>query len=67
MRLGRSVRIDPRLLEIQHSEVMDGDLAYWIGGVHALLGERERAIASEFEAALSIAHAAWMRYRQQFA
>jgi serine/threonine-protein kinase len=24
---------------------MDGDMAYWIGGVHALLGEKESAIA----------------------
>ncbi len=26
-------------------EIVDGDTAEWLGGIHALLGERERALA----------------------
>ena len=26
-------------------EVIDGDVAYWLGGIHALIGEKETALA----------------------
>jgi non-specific serine/threonine protein kinase len=42
---GERHRIDPRVFAARHGDVMDGDMAYWIGGVHALLGEKESAIA----------------------
>jgi hypothetical protein len=42
---GERHRIDPRVFAVRHGDVMDGDMAYWIGGVHALLGEKESAIA----------------------
>jgi serine/threonine protein kinase/tetratricopeptide (TPR) repeat protein len=37
-------RIDPRILQISPEQVVDGDQAYWTGGICALLGERERAL-----------------------
>jgi serine/threonine-protein kinase len=42
---GERHRIDPMVLALEPPQVSDGDLAYWIGGVHALLGERESAVA----------------------
>jgi hypothetical protein len=42
---GERDRIDPGVLSGQPSDVTDGDEAYWIGGVHALLDEREAALA----------------------
>jgi len=42
---GERDRIDPGVLSQQPSDVIDGDEAYWVGGVHALLGEREEALA----------------------
>jgi tetratricopeptide (TPR) repeat protein len=41
---GDRQRIDPVVLAAQPAEVFDGDQAYWIGGVHALLGETEQAL-----------------------
>jgi TolB-like protein/Tfp pilus assembly protein PilF/predicted Ser/Thr protein kinase len=37
-------RIDPRVLQIPPEQVVDGDQAYWTGGICALLGEREHAL-----------------------
>jgi TolB-like protein/tetratricopeptide (TPR) repeat protein/predicted Ser/Thr protein kinase len=41
---GERDRIDPGIFQRRPEEVVDGDDAYWIGGVYALLGERERAL-----------------------
>jgi serine/threonine protein kinase/tetratricopeptide (TPR) repeat protein len=41
---GQKAKIDPRLLKYRPAEVIDGDQAYWLGGMHALLGEREPAL-----------------------
>ncbi len=38
-------RIDKDLLQEKPSDEVDGDAAYWIGGIHSLLGEREEALA----------------------
>jgi serine/threonine protein kinase/Flp pilus assembly protein TadD len=37
-------KIDPRLFRYQPQEVIDGDAAYWLGGIYALLGERQLAL-----------------------
>ena len=42
---GQRDKIDPKILESRPTDVIDGDLAYWTGGIHALLGEREEALA----------------------
>jgi serine/threonine-protein kinase len=42
---GDRQRIDPRVFKMRRADVMDGDMAYWIGGVHALLGDKEDARA----------------------
>jgi serine/threonine-protein kinase len=42
---GQRDKIDPRILKSRPAEVIDGDVAYWTGGIHALLGEREEALA----------------------
>lgn len=42
---GQRDKIDPKILRAQPAEIIDGDLAYWTGGIHALLGEREQALA----------------------
>jgi eukaryotic-like serine/threonine-protein kinase len=38
-------KIDPKLLRYRPREVTDGDEAYWLGGVYALLGDRNQALA----------------------
>jgi serine/threonine protein kinase/Tfp pilus assembly protein PilF len=38
-------RIDQKLLQERPTDEVDGDAAYWIGGIHALLGDREQALA----------------------
>ena len=38
-------KIDPRVLKYRPEEIVDGDGAYWIGGIHALLGDRQLALA----------------------
>jgi tetratricopeptide (TPR) repeat protein len=50
---GERERIDPRVFKMRHEDVQDGDLAYWLGGIHALLGEREAAL-SWFRQAVSL-------------
>ena len=42
---GARDRIDPRILRYKPEEVVDGDLAEWIGSVYALLGENQPALA----------------------
>jgi serine/threonine protein kinase/tetratricopeptide (TPR) repeat protein len=37
-------KIDPRVLQTSPEETPDGDNAYWTGGIHALLGDRQHAI-----------------------
>jgi len=37
-------KIDRRLFQYRPVQVMDGDYAYWLGGVYALLGDRVSAI-----------------------
>ena len=38
-------KIDPRIFQYKPEEIVDGDLAEWVGAVHALLGEKDLAIA----------------------
>ena len=42
---GERERIDPRIFRNKLEEVVDGDLAEWIGAVYALLGEKQPALA----------------------
>jgi len=37
-------KIDPRLLRYRPEQVSDGDYAYFLGGIYALLGNREQAL-----------------------
>jgi hypothetical protein len=37
-------KIDPRLFQYRPEEVIDGDVAYYLGGINALLGHREAAL-----------------------
>lgn len=37
-------KIDGALLRYRPSEVIDGDAAYWIGSIYALLGKRSEAL-----------------------
>jgi serine/threonine protein kinase/Flp pilus assembly protein TadD len=37
-------KIDPKLLQYRPEQIIDGDAAYWIGGIHALLGDRQDAL-----------------------
>jgi serine/threonine-protein kinase len=42
---GERDKIDPRIFRYKPEEVVDGDLAEWIGAVYALLGEKQPALA----------------------
>jgi len=37
-------KIDRQLLQYRPEQVIDGDEAYWLGGVYALLGDRQQAL-----------------------
>ncbi len=37
-------KINREILHYRPEEVIDGDAAYWLGGIYALLGDRERAL-----------------------
>ena len=37
-------KIDPRILQIHPAAVVDGDQAYWTGGIYALLGDQQHAL-----------------------
>ena len=41
---GEHEKIDPKLLRAHPADLIDGDGAYWTGGVYALLGEKEQAL-----------------------
>jgi eukaryotic-like serine/threonine-protein kinase len=38
-------KIDQRIFQTRPEQVIDGDQAYWTGGVYALLGDRQHAMA----------------------
>jgi eukaryotic-like serine/threonine-protein kinase len=40
----RRENIDARLLQYRPEQIIDGDGAYWLGGIHALLGDRQDAL-----------------------
>ncbi|PYX34769.1 MAG: hypothetical protein DMG80_00860 [Acidobacteria bacterium] len=42
---GQRDKIDPVVFQHKPDEYVDGDGAYWIGGVYAMLGEKKQAIA----------------------
>ena len=42
---GQRDKIDPRIFRYQPEDIIDGDLAEWIGSVYALLGEKQPALA----------------------
>jgi serine/threonine protein kinase/tetratricopeptide (TPR) repeat protein len=42
---GQRDQIDPKIFRYKPEEVVDGDLAEWIGAVYALLGDRQPALA----------------------
>ena len=42
---GEREQIDPRIFRYKPEEVVDGDLAEWIGSVYALLGDKQPALA----------------------
>jgi eukaryotic-like serine/threonine-protein kinase len=37
-------KIDRKLLQYRPEQIIDGDSAYWRGGIYALLGDRQRAV-----------------------
>jgi eukaryotic-like serine/threonine-protein kinase len=41
---GERPKIDPRLFQYRPAQVIDGDQAYWLGGVYALLGDKQDAL-----------------------
>ena len=42
---GDRQKINPKILSLKRGEAFDGDVAYWIGSVYCLLGERNEALA----------------------
>lgn len=42
---GERDKINPRIFRYKPEEIVDGDLAEWIGSVYALLGEKQSALA----------------------
>ncbi|MBZ5650709.1 MAG: protein kinase [Acidobacteriia bacterium] len=42
---GQREKIDPMVFRVKPDQIIDGDVAYWIGGIYALLGERQQALA----------------------
>ncbi len=41
---GQRNRIDPEVFKIRPEQTIDGDRAYWIGGIYCLLGDRTQAL-----------------------
>jgi len=41
---GERDKIDPRVLRYKPEEVVDGDTAEWVGGIYALLGDKQTAL-----------------------
>jgi tetratricopeptide (TPR) repeat protein len=42
---GERDKIDPRIFQYKPEDIVDGDLAEWLGAVHATLGENDLALA----------------------
>jgi serine/threonine protein kinase/Flp pilus assembly protein TadD len=42
--LNQREKIDRRILQYRPEQVIDGDAAYWLGGIYALLGDRQHAV-----------------------
>ena len=42
---GERGKIDPRIFRYKPEEILDGDMAEWIGAIYALLGEKDPALA----------------------
>jgi len=38
---GQREKIDAHVLQYRPEQIIDGDAAYWLGGIHALLGDRQ--------------------------
>ena len=41
---GQRTRIDPIVFKLSPEQSLDGDRAYWMGGIYALLGDRDNAL-----------------------
>jgi len=41
---GQKAKIDFRVLQYRPEQIIDGDGAYWLGGIHTLLGDRQTAL-----------------------
>ena len=41
---GQREKIDPTIFAYKTDEVIDGDLAYWVAGIHALLNEKPQSL-----------------------
>jgi len=42
---GERSKIDPEVFRDPPNKIFDGDGAYWVGGIHCMLGDREQALA----------------------
>jgi len=42
---GERDKIDPEVLRYRPEQIVDGDLAEWVGSMYALLGDKQRALA----------------------
>ena len=42
---GQRSRIHPDVFKDPPAKLFDGDAAYWVGGIHCMLGDREQALA----------------------
>jgi len=42
---GERNKIDAQIFKDQPAETIDGDQAYWLGGIYSLLGDKQRALA----------------------
>jgi serine/threonine protein kinase/tetratricopeptide (TPR) repeat protein len=41
---GQREKIDPKIFQYRPEQIADGDAAYWLGGIYALLGDRKRSL-----------------------
>jgi serine/threonine protein kinase/tetratricopeptide (TPR) repeat protein len=41
---GQREKIDPKIFQYHPEQIADGDAAYWLGGIYALLGDRQRSL-----------------------
>ncbi|MGA2629150.1 MAG: hypothetical protein ABSG54_02960 [Terriglobia bacterium] len=41
---GQRDKIDPLVFSVPAEKELDGDYAYWVGGIHCLLGDRQQAL-----------------------